>query len=380
MYPAPSPVIARQRQRPGVRPAAAVAGADERVSRRPRRNGPPPAAGRLDLSGARGDRLRAALSAVHEICPEFAPARVLRDAGDSVTFIGTTGRRAAVAKRLLDPAGGGAERIRREIAAYRGFVRYRPPVRVPGLIADDPHGCTLVTEFIAGRRAASGRAPVHGAAGPGSGASPAELRAALAVVCRLNTWRPPARMFPRMINYPAVLARYHTLGLLTDRDLSDLKTLLHGLTGRVGRREPPRQFCHGAVTPASVLLAPAGPVLLGWDAAGWYLPGYDLATLWASVGDAPLTRRHISQAAHTAGVPGRDAFLVNLMLVLTREIRRCENAVRRAMRHPDVPRAAGADGPGGPLAYGEEQRLRLRRLHEDWALARHAVRTAVGTR
>lgn len=247
-----------------------------------------------------------------------------------------------------------------------------PPVRVPGLIADDPHGRTLVTEFIPGRRAAGGR---H----PGSGTSPAEMRAALTAVCRLNEWRPPVGAFPDMLNYPALLARYHALGVLTDRDLSDLKTLLHGLSGR-GRPGPPRQFCHGAATQANVLLSPTGPVLLGWDAAGWYLPGYDLATLWAAVGDAPLIRRQISQAAHATGVPGRDAFLVNLLLVLTREIRRCEDAVQRAMRVPGTPRATGSDRPGGALAYGERQRLRLRRLHDDWTLARRAVRTAVGTR
>ncbi|MGK5531439.1 aminoglycoside phosphotransferase family protein [Streptomyces sp. URMC 129] len=374
MYPALSPVITRQRPRPGGQPGGtAVAGADERA-RRPRRGGPPPVAGRLDLSGARGDRLRATLAAVHEICPEFTPARVARDTADSVVLIGTAGRRAAVAKRLLDPVGDGAERFRREIAVHRGLLRHRPPVRVPGLIADDPRGCTLVTEFIPGRTAAGGRHP-----GTGTGASPAELRAALTALGRLNAWCPPAGTFPEVINYPAALARYHALGLLTDRDVSDLKTLLRGLCGR-GRTEPPRQFCHGAATPANVLLAPTGPVLLGWDAAGWYLPGYDLATLWAGVGDAPLPRRQISQAAHAAGARGRDAFLVNLMVVLTREIRRCEDAVQRAMRHPDAPRAGGGDRPGAPLAYGEAQRLLLRRLHDDWTQVRRAVRTAVGTR
>jgi hypothetical protein len=95
-----------------------------------------------------------------------------------------------------------------------------------------------------------------------------------------------------------------------------------------------------------------------------------------ALGDAPLTRRRISATAQAAGPRGRDAFLVNLMLVLTREIRRCEEAVQHAMRHPA---AVPAEERGG-LAYGEEQRLLLRRLHEDWSLARRAVRAAVGTR
>jgi hypothetical protein len=61
------------------------------------------------------------------------------------------------------------------------------------------------------------------------------------------------------------------------------------------------------------------------------------------------------------------------MLVLTREIRSCETAVQRAMR------ASGPVAPGAAEA-GEEQRLLLRRLHDDCGIARGAVRAAVGTR
>nr|WP_241562158.1 phosphotransferase [Streptomyces hoynatensis] len=323
-----------------------------------------PAAGtRLDFSGARGERLRAALSGVHEICPEFSPVQVLRDGG-SVVLLGMAGRRAAVAKCLPAPAGARAERLRQEIIAHRSFVRLRPPVRVPRLIADDPHGCTLVTEFVPGRVAGARR---HAAPLP----SAADLRAALAAFGRLNAWRPPRGLFPEAVNYPAQLARYHNLGLLTDRDVSDLHTLLHGLCPR--GQELPRQFCHGGATLGNVLLSPTGPVLIGWEAAGWYLPGYDLATLWTMLASVPQARRLITQTAHAGGQPVRDAFLVNLMLVLTREIRLCEEAVQRAMHQPVAT-------PVGGLAQGEERRLLLRRLHEDWALARRAVRTAVGTR
>jgi hypothetical protein len=281
-----------------------------------------------------------------------------------------TGRRAAVAKCLLDPAGPRAERLRQEIAAYRGFARHRPLVRVPGLIAADAHSCTLLVDFVPGRPAAARR---HPAAPPTAG----DLRATLGVIRRLNQWRPPPGMFGQGLNYPAQLSRYHALGLLTDRDMSDLQTLLRGLRAR--GQEPPRQFCHGGTPLTSVVLSPTGPVLVGWDAAGWYLPGYDLATLWAVLGDAPLSRRQISQLAQCEGPEGRDAFLVNLMLVLTREIRACEAAVQRAMRSPEA-LPPTPDGPSGTLAYGEEQRLLLRRLHDDCAMARRAVRAAVGTR
>jgi hypothetical protein len=319
---------------------------------------------------------------VHEICPEFSPAQVLRDTEHHVVLFGMTGRRAAVATCALDPSAPRAERLRQEITAYRGFVRHRPPVRVPGLIAADAHAGTLVVDYVPGRSAAARRRP----SGPPSAA---DLRGVLTAVRRVNEWRPPAAMFPQAPSYVAQLSRYHALGLLTDRDVSDLHALLHGLRGRARRRqdrqegqegqELPLQFCHGGSPLSSVVISPVGPVMIGWESAGWYLPGYDLATAWAVLGEAPLSRRHVSQLAQADGPAGRDAFLVNLMLVLTREIRVCEAAVRSAMRSPSA-LPPSSDAPSGALAYGEEQRLLLRRLQDDCSLARRAVRAAVGTR
>ncbi|MEU6533989.1 aminoglycoside phosphotransferase family protein, partial [Streptomyces sp. NPDC046928] len=338
--------------------------------RRPAGLGTQPLSGRLDLSGPQGAQLRAAIASVHRICPEFAPVQVLRRSGRSVLLVGTTGRSTAVAKCLLDQSPAWAERIRHEIAAYRSFVRHRPPVRVPRLIAADPDNGTLVIERMPGRVAALQRHPVE---------SPprADIRAALGAICRLNAWRPPAGTFDAPLDYATRISRYHDLGLLTDRDMGDLQKLLHGIAASAGRQGM-GQFCHGDALLSNILLSPAGPVLVDWEHAGWYLPGYDLATLWSVLGDAPVARRQISQIAQSAGPASRDAFLVNLMLVLTREIRTYEMAVQRSMHDP-APTAPGTAHQGAAPS-GEEQRLLLRRLHDDCQLARRAVRAAVGTR
>jgi hypothetical protein len=94
------------------------------------------------------------------------------------------------------------------------------------------------------------------------------------------------------------------------------------------------------------------------------------------LGDAPAARSQISRLAQAAGPAARDAFLVNLMLVLTREIRMAETAVQRSM----LAAAPTQPVPLGAMSSGEEQRLLLRRLHDDCGLARRAVRAAVGTR
>ncbi|MFI6087995.1 aminoglycoside phosphotransferase family protein [Streptomyces sp. NPDC051218] len=350
------------------RPAAGSFGAGR--TRRVPGPGTQPLSGRLDLSGPQGAQLRTAIASVHRICPEFNPVQVLRRSGRTVLLVGTTGRSTAIAKCLLDHSPVWTERIRHEIAAYRSFVRHRPPVRAPRLIAADPEDCTLVIERMQGRVAALSRHPVE---------SPprADVRLALNAIRHLNRWRPPQELFGRPMDYGKRISRFHDLGLLTDRDMGDLQKLLHGIAHSAGPHGT-WQFCHGDALLSNILLSPAGPVFVDWEHAGWYLPGYDLATLWSVLGDAPVARREISQLAQEQGPAARDAFLVNLMLVLTREIRTYEMAVQRSM-HDAAPTAPGPAHPGAAPS-GEEQRLLLRRLHDDCQLARRAVRAAVGTR
>ncbi|MFF9348773.1 phosphotransferase [Streptomyces sp. NPDC014734] len=355
---------------PYLAPHAAASAPGAVRPRRPVGVGGAPLSGRLDLSGPQGAQLRMVIASVQRICPEFNPVQVLRRSGRSVLLVGSTGRTTAVAKCLLDHSPAWSERFRHEIAAYRAFVRHRPPVRAPRLIAADPENCVLVIERMPGRVAALTRHP--------SEAPPrADVRTVLGAVARVNAWRPAPGLFDAPLDYASRIARYHELGLFTDRDLGDLQKLLHGLA-QTGGRPTTWQFCHGDALLSNILLSPTGPVLVDWEHAGWYLPGFDLATLWAVLGDAPAARRQISQLAQAAGPASRDAFLVNLMLVLTREIRTYETAVQRAMREP-VPPGAGQDRPGA-LSSSEEQRLLLRRLHDDCAMARRAVRAAVGTR
>ncbi|WP_031079540.1 aminoglycoside phosphotransferase family protein [Streptomyces sp. NRRL S-118] len=372
MYTASSSVSAPPRLQRAV-PAGSGPYLDPTQAGRARRWAGPaagPLSGRIDLSGPQGAQLRKAIASVHRICPEFNPVQLMRRSSRSVLLVGTTGRATAVAKCLLDHSPAWAERLRHEIAAYRTFVRHRPPVRAPRLIAADPDNCTLVIERMPGRAAALTRHPFE--------APPrADVRAALGAIARLNAWRPPAGTFDAPLDYASRISRYHELGLFTDRDRDDLQKLLHGLA-HAGARGGMGQFCHGDALLSNILLSPAGPVLVDWEHAGWYLPGYDLATLWAVLGDAPVARRQISQLAQAAGPAARDAFLVNLMLVLTREIRTYETAVQRTIR--EAPPVGSVPVQPGGLSQGEEQRLLLRRLHDDCAMARRAVRAAVGTR
>ncbi|MER7847931.1 phosphotransferase [Kitasatospora sp. NPDC096077] len=317
---------------------------------RARRPGQPGGPERIDPSALQTPSVRAALGSIARICPAFTPRQVLREGSRHILVAGTIGRAPVVAK-CLAPQAVRSEYFEQlvadfhhEVAVYRAFVRHRPPVRLPRLVAADHDRCVLVMERIPGRPAARERHPVNAP-------TPGEVRALLGAVRTLNLWRPPSDVFQPRLDYQMEIARYHSVGQLTDRDAGDLRGLLHGLGNT------PLQLCHGDALLSNMLLAPSGPVLVDWEQAGWYLPGYDLAVLWSVLSGDTAARRQISQLAQSGGTMARDAFLVNLVLVLMREIRLY-----------DVPGA------------GEEQRIMIRRLYDDAALARRAVRAAVGTR
>ncbi|MFF2662406.1 phosphotransferase [Kitasatospora sp. NPDC058032] len=334
---------------PGARIPAARPG-DGRLLRPPVRPGQPAAQERIDPSALQTPSVRAALAGVSRICPAFTPRQVLREGSRHILVAGTIGRAPVVAK-CLSPQAVRSEYFEQlvadfhhEVAVYRAFVRHRPPVRLPRLVAADHDRCVLVMERVPGRPAARERHPANAP-------TPGEVRALLTAVRTLNLWRPPTDVFQPRLDYQLEIARYHSVGQLTDRDAGDLRGLLHGLG------HAPLQLCHGDALLSNMLLAPSGPVLVDWEQAGWYLPGYDLAVLWSVLSGDTAARRQISQLAQSGGTLARDAFLVNLVLVLMREIRLY-----------DVPGA------------GEEQRIMIRRLYDDAALARRAVRAAVGTR
>jgi len=286
----------------------------------------------------------AVASLAARVCPGFTAGAVLRRTPRSLLLSGSVGRGPVVVKFLTDPSPHWLQRFRHEVNAYRTFTRQRPPVRVPRLVAADPERRILVLEHVAGRPAGTER---H----PGTAMARADVRAVLNAFTTLNRWKPPAGSFPLAFDYPARVDRYHKLGLLTDRDAGDLSQLLRGLS-RV-----PAQFCHGDAVLSNVLLTAQGATLVDWESSGYHMPGYDLAVLWTLLARDPMTRRQIIQTAQQSGSLARDAFLVNLMLVLVREIRLSDVA---------------------PVA--EDQRRLMRRLHDDCAMVRRAVRAAIGAR
>ncbi|MFE5584862.1 hypothetical protein ACFQ87_26620, partial [Kitasatospora sp. NPDC056531] len=119
---------------------------------RARRPGQPAGPDRIDPSALQTPAVRAALASVARICPAFTPRQVLREGSRHILVAGTIGRAPVVAK-CLAPQAVRSEYFEQlvadfhhEVAVYRAFVRHRPPVRLPRLVAADHDRCVLVVE------------------------------------------------------------------------------------------------------------------------------------------------------------------------------------------------------------------------------------------
>ncbi|MFD7908777.1 hypothetical protein ACFV4G_41875, partial [Kitasatospora sp. NPDC059747] len=146
---------------------------DGRLLRGPHRPGTPIGPERIDPSALQTPAVRAALASVARICPAFTPRQVLREGSRHILVAGTIGRAPVVAK-CLAPQAVRSEYFEQlvadfhhEVAVYRAFVRHRPPVRLPRLVAADHDRCVLVLER--GGAGGAGRATHNPGAPPRGG-------------------------------------------------------------------------------------------------------------------------------------------------------------------------------------------------------------------
>jgi hypothetical protein len=185
---------------------------------------------------------------------------------------------------------------------------------------------------------------------PGRLLTTAEIVSCLGAIRRLSAWRPASGHFAPLWDYPNRVSRYHAAGYLTDADRDALQQLL-AMCDQAG------EIGHGDPLPSNLLLTgDGGCALVDWEFAGTYLPGFDLAMLHTLLGaSTPAARTRIDQVVADAGTEA--PFVVNLALVLTRELR-----IHREL-------------PGSPM---RSRRLAL--LGTAWARARDRLHAAAWKR
>jgi hypothetical protein len=282
--------------------------------------------------------------AVSAHCPGFTASGLMHRSATSVLLSGDVWGQPAVAKLLISPVPFWRETFAREIDVYRFFERNPPPFRVPSLIAADEQHPFLVLERVDG-------VPVAGARYPTREIPPRHLAAVFTALRRVNEWRAPVPVLPRILDYRGRLERYRRAGQFTDSEYTAVATLL----GAVGEAS---EFGHGDLMLRHVLRRQQDYrendyALLDWAFASVFLPGLDLARLWTLLRTTFGVRSEIEDTTRGRGEKAWFAFLVNLAIVLAQEL--------RTLR----------EQPSGPT-HDE----RLAGLEEDWLTVRRHLHAA----
>ncbi len=146
---------------------------------------------------------------------------------------------------------------------------------------------------------------------PGGPLTPAQMRGAIAAAVHLSTWHPgPSDAAAWQVDYHGAIEERRRSGFCTDDDARRL----HELVRQCG---PVRTFAHGSLSPRNLKQLPSGRItLIGFDRAGMYLPGRDLATLYLALSSDDRTG-HRRIMRRVAEVDVLEPFAVNLFLAVS---------------------------------------------------------------
>ncbi|MDQ1647759.1 MAG: hypothetical protein QOJ50_3943 [Cryptosporangiaceae bacterium] len=242
----------------------------------------------------------------------FVAESVLHRSPTSVLLSGAVWEEPAIAKILVSASPLWREAMAREIDAYRTFARHKPPFRTARLLDADERLPGLLLEHLDGERISASRYP-------SDEVPPRRLAAVLTAVTRVEDWRPPLAAWPRMLDYESRLDRYRRTGLLG----AELHNHLTDLLDEAGE---PTFFSHGDLAPPHVLrrlddYKEGDYAFVDWAFAGLFLPGFDLAKLWAHLRATFGARSEIEALARARGETAWNAFRVNLAVVVLQELR-----------------------------------------------------------
>jgi hypothetical protein len=228
--------------------------------------------------------------------------RPLRTRRDEMVFTGRYHAEAVTLKVRVADSPQARRRFARRIEAYLAFGPVPPPV-VNGAYRWSDHDRLLVLRGGPGTLLRT-HEPAGGAL------TPAQMRSAIAAAVQLSTWQPdPPDAAAWQVDYPGAIEERRRSGRCTDDDARRL----HDLLQQCGSL---RSFAHGNLTPSRLKQLPSGRVtLVGFDRAGMYLPGMDLATLYLALSrDDHTGRRRIMHRVTDVDV--LEPFAVNLFLAV----------------------------------------------------------------
>jgi hypothetical protein len=259
--------------------------------------------------------------------PGFTATGVLHRSATSVLLGGDVWGEPAVAKLLTSSSPFWRETMSREIGTYRLFAQHPPPFRAPRLLDADERTLGLVLEFVDGEQLSDQRTPDREI-------PPHRLAAVFTALQRLGEWRPPVHQLAQPLDYPSRFDRHRRSGYLSAGEHGLLSELLTAAG-------EPADFCHGDLVTTHILRRTAGEggykegdyAFVDWAFAGAFLPGFDLAKLWAVLGATFGARSEIADQVRARGDERWRAFLINLAVLVLQDLRTHREAPEAPQRN-----------------------------------------------
>lgn len=227
----------------------------------------------------------------------------LRSIRDEVVLTGRLHAEAVTIKIRIADTPRARRRFNRRIDTYVAFGPVPPPV-VNGAYRWSDNDRLLVLSGGPGTL-------LRTDGDTGGPLTPSQMRSAIAAAVHLSTWQPdPPDAAVWQVDYHRAIDERRRAGACTDDDA----LRLHDLVQQCGSV---RTFAHGNLSPLYLKQLPSGRVtLIGFDRAGMYLPGRDLATLYLALSRDDHTGHHRIMRRVTE-VDVLEPFAVNLFLAVT---------------------------------------------------------------
>lgn len=246
------------------------------------------------------------LAGIDGIPAGFTARRLLSRRGAVAVLAGEWWGRPAVCKLAVGGNLTAASTLTREIKIYEYFQDTPPPLGVPKLLAADAGLGTLVLEHVSGRQLGIRRVPENIELAP--------LSRLLAEIRTFDTWAGGRAVAANLaVDYPTRLSRIYA-----ELERAERATLML-VAQRAADAQP--TLGHGGLDVTNCLVSDAGFTYVGWGAAAGYLPGFDLALLWVTLGLITGPRRAIQDIVVTQPPAYRASFWLNVTLLLARELR-----------------------------------------------------------
>jgi hypothetical protein len=258
-------------------------------------------------------------------CPTFRATSSPWRAFKTELVFGEVDGAPVIAKRLLRATAVWAWYFARERAVYAALAAAPVPVRAPQLVAADDR--VLIVERLPG-------APLAKRRYPRADLAPATVRA-LALLCgKLATWtgevraqQPPPRvrsqLRSRLLEDPSAPLQWIRDGVARCASREVIGGALARRIDAALAAHAPIAFGHGDFLLRNVLHddATGALALVDWECAGTHVRDWDLALLWAQLGDAARA----TLEAMIDGEPRRRAFHALAAFAIARELRYVNN-------------------------------------------------------